>query len=92
MSQDEALDKWLEAELLLIREQYRKMQGNWQRTANWDKHVCAVVWRAAVKHTLEHVANKLRMRAGTLNAVDSLNARDARLTRSLAEFVVKMKP
>ena len=66
MSKDKALEKWIEADLPLIREEYRKGQGNWQRTVKWDKHVCAVVWHAATVHTLSFVAVQLKDEPGDL--------------------------
>ena len=67
MNDNDALRNWLEADLPLIREEYRTGQrGNWQCTAHWDREVCTEAWDAAVMHTLSFVAIQLKDEPGDL--------------------------
>ncbi len=78
MSKDKALEKWLEEGLPKVP----------LGTGVSEVH-CRAAWHAAVKHTLEHVANNLNKQASKIGGLD---VPCANVMRNLAVDIVKMKP
>ena len=87
MSKDEALEQWIEAELL--KHQHHRCQAGMAQT----EHCAREAWHAAVKHTLSFVAGELRRwRDNPLPPPRRPSIRDATRLGNLAMAIEKMKP
>ena len=72
MNQDEALEQWIEDDMRNVPCAMPVDEAG--------EYMCRAAWYAAVKHTLEHVAEELRRQHGDCDLEDC------------AAFVLKMKP
>lgn len=79
---DEALERWLEAELPTIRQ-------SWREGVDPFRFGARAAWRAAVKHTLGFVADELNMKA---YKTGGLAVPAANVMRNLADDVRQMEP
>ncbi len=86
MSKDEALDKWLEAELPMVMGESTAMACNEPVQAWLDRVVARAAWHAAVKHTLAFVADELGKQATVIGSPSAWCMQD------FVNFVKKMKP
>lgn len=86
MSTDEALEKWLDAEV--PEDQCGSAFNRSPRApAEPFREIATAAWHAAVKHTLAYVAGEVNK-----DADEMADDRDAELERGLAIRISKMKP
>ena len=84
MNQGEALEKWIEEDMRNVPCVMPVDEAG--------EYMCREAWYAAVKHTLEFVAEELREKGSRVHEPGSLDDRDAPVVRYIATVVLKMKP
>ena len=93
MSKDEALEKWLEAELLLLAVDGKPaLQGPRGQTNTHYRFAATAAWHAAVKHTLEHISCKLMKDQRARQGIAFSRLIHDEYMRYLAGDIRQMKP